>query len=92
MPPPEPPIPPAPPPPPKPSHRDARSLAALAVTLSGRTFNLTMAANAAETLGGLRGMDPKLDQLMLELPFEPASLLVLIARRVSEIRARALAS
>jgi hypothetical protein len=71
---------------------DARSLAALAITLSGRTFNLSMAANAAETLGGLRGMDAELDRLMLELPFEPQTVLVLVARRVSQIRARALAS
>lgn len=71
---------------------DARSLAALSITLSGRTFNLAMAANAAETLAGLRGMDSLLDKLMLELPFDPASVLLLLARRVSELRARALAS
>lgn len=71
---------------------DARGLAALAITLSGRSFNLSMAANAAETLGGLRGMDAELDRLMLELPFDPTSVLALIARRVSQIRARALAS
>jgi hypothetical protein len=71
---------------------DARSLAALSITLSGRTFNMAMAANAAETLAGLRGMDSLLDKLMLELPFDPASVLVLVARRVSALRARALAS
>jgi hypothetical protein len=71
---------------------DARSLAALSITLSGRTFNLTMAANAAETLAGLRGMDTQLDKLMLELPFDPSSVLALVARRVGELRARALAS
>lgn len=71
---------------------DARCLAALSITLSNRSFDLTMAANAAETLAALRGMDPELDRLMLELPFDPASVLALVARRVSELRARALAS
>jgi hypothetical protein len=51
-----------------------------------------MAANAAETLAGLRGMDTQLDKLMLELPFDPSSVLALVARRVGELRARALAS
>jgi hypothetical protein len=71
---------------------DERALAALSVTLSSRSLNMITAASAAETLAGLRGMDPQLDRLMLELPFEPAKVLTLLARRVSELRSRALAS
>lgn len=71
---------------------DTRSLTALSALLSARKLDLSVAANAAETLAGLRGMDAELDRLMLELPFEPSRALVQIARRVSALRVRALAS
>ncbi|HWA74572.1 MAG TPA: hypothetical protein VG937_19640 [Polyangiaceae bacterium] len=71
---------------------DARSLTALGALLSGRRLDLTVAANAAELLAGLRGMDVELDRLMLELPFEPSRALSHIAHRVGNLRQRLLAS
>jgi hypothetical protein len=71
---------------------DARSLTALGALLSGRRLDLSVAANAAEILAGLRGMDKELDRLMLELPFEPSRALSHIAHRVGGLRQRLLAS
>jgi hypothetical protein len=71
---------------------DARALAELSLLLTRSALTLAIAANAAETLAELRGMDPELDRWMLELPFDPARVLQQVRRRVSELRACALAS
>jgi hypothetical protein len=71
---------------------DARLLAELSLLLTRPALSLVIAASAAETLAELHGMDPELDCLMLELPFQPARVLLQVRRRVSELRACALAS
>lgn len=71
---------------------DGRALGSLALLLSRGRFSMAVAAGAVESLAVLRGMDPVLDRLMLEVPFDPQRLLAIIARRVSELRAQALAS
>jgi len=71
---------------------DARALTELSALLSRRTFDDCMTERVVDVLATLRGMDAKLDRLMVALPLEPAAAMVSILRRVTELRARALAS
>lgn len=71
---------------------DARALVELSSLLARRTFDDTMTERVVDVLASLRGMDGALDRLIVALPLDPPSVLALLLRRVTELRARALAS
>lgn len=71
---------------------DSRALVELSALLAQRHFDDRMTERAVDVLVNLRGMDPTLDRLILALPMDPREVLLLVLRRVTELRTRSLAS
>jgi hypothetical protein len=71
---------------------DARALVELSALLARRTFDDTMTERVVDVLATVRGMDGELDRLIVALPLDPPGVLALLLRRVTQLRARSLAS
>lgn len=71
---------------------DSRALVELSALLAQRNFDDRMTERAVDVLSNLRGMDATLDRLIIALPMDPREVLLLVLRRVTELRARSLAS
>lgn len=71
---------------------DTRALSELATLLQRGAPGLSLALQSADLLAAVRGLDGELDRLMLDLPLDPARSLRQIARRVTLLCSRALAS
>jgi hypothetical protein len=71
---------------------DERVLHELVLLLARDEHDLDVAVGAAERLSALRGLDPELDRLIVDLPLAPAVTLKRIARRVRELCRGSLAS
>jgi hypothetical protein len=71
---------------------DARALVELSALLARRTFDDTMTERVVDVLATVRGLDSELDRLIVALPLDPHAVLSLMLRRVTQLRARSLAS
>lgn len=71
---------------------DTRALVELSTLLAQRGFAGCLTERVVDVLSALRGLDSTLDRLITSLPHDPPGALSSILRRVTELRARSLAS